>query len=68
MLEATAAELTPLAPSASRYERTVANMLGDLPTFFREHFRKTPLYVPGAAADFVGQYNVEDFLADVEAT
>lgn len=46
----------------------VGRMLGDVPTFFREHWRKRPLCAPGAGADFAGVYGAEQFLADMVET
>jgi ribosomal protein L16 Arg81 hydroxylase len=46
----------------------VGRMLGDAPTFFKEHWRKRPLYTPGAGADCAGVYGVEQFLTDIVET
>ena len=56
------------AIDTNRLDSIVGRMIGDAPTFFKEHWRKSPLYSPGAGADCAGIYGVEQFLADMVKT
>jgi ribosomal protein L16 Arg81 hydroxylase len=49
-------------------DAVIGRMLGDLPTFLRENWRKRPFYSQGADAAGAIQYGIEQFLTDMVAT
>jgi ribosomal protein L16 Arg81 hydroxylase len=57
-----------VAIDSAALDAVVGRMIGDAPIFFMEYWRKRPLYAPGAGAEFVGVYGVEQFLADLVGT
>ena len=58
----------PPAVAPQDLDAIIGCMLGDIPTFVREHWHRKPQLVPRADPDHLLGYSVEQFLADLVAT
>jgi ribosomal protein L16 Arg81 hydroxylase len=61
--------ITPIESNDARaLDSIVERMLGRQPDFFREYWRRKPLYSPAADPGHTIRYGVEQFLADLTST
>lgn len=58
----------PPAVASQNLDTIIGRMLGDIPTFVREHWHRKPLLVRRADPDRLLGYGVEEFLADLVST
>ena len=53
---------------SAKLDAVSERIVGDPTVFFREHWRRRPLYAPGAGIELRNHYGVEEFLSDLVDT